>query len=222
MYSLYTPVPALRAPCTRAARDGFFTTSESATPMNYCSHCGARVIEVIPLGDNRLRHVCPACRAVHYQNPKIVTGCIPEWEDRILLCRRAIEPRYGLWTLPAGFMENGETTREGAARESLEEAHARVEVADLFALFDLPGISQVYMIYRGTLLDLEFRAGEESLDVRLFRVAEIPWTELAFPVVEETLRLYAVDLERGDFGLHTGDIRRAPGSPRRYLTTVCS
>lgn len=190
--------------------------------MNYCNHCGARVIEIIPPGDNRLRHVCPACGAVHYRNPKIVTGCIPEWEGRILLCRRAIEPRYGLWTLPAGFMENGETTREGAARESLEEAQARVEVTDLFALFDLPGISQVYMIYRAALLDLQFQAGEESLEVGLFRVTEIPWSELAFPVVEETLRLYVGDLERGIFSLHLGDIRRAPESPRRYLATVWS
>jgi len=99
--------------------------------MNYCNHCGARVIEIIPPGDNRLRHVCPACGAVHYRNPKIVTGCIPEWEGRILLCRRAIEPRYGLWTLPAGFMENGETTAEGAARETLEEAGARVELGQV-------------------------------------------------------------------------------------------
>lgn len=190
--------------------------------IKFCTQCASPVQLRIPAGDNLPRHVCPGCGHIHYENPRLVVGCVSEWEGAILLCRRAIEPRYGLWTLPAGFMENGETTREGAARESLEEAQARVEVTDLFALFDLPEISQVYMIYRAALLDLQFQAGEESLEVGLFRVTEIPWSELAFPVVEETLRLYVGDLERGTFSLHLGDIRRAPESPRRYLATVWS
>ncbi|MEW8208657.1 MAG: NUDIX hydrolase [Candidatus Thiodiazotropha taylori] len=133
--------------------------------MNFCSQCGAKVEVKVPDGDNRPRHVCDSCSTIHYQNPKIVVGCIPVWEDQILLCRRAIEPRYGLWTLPAGFMENGETSQQGAARETLEEATARVDVEGLYGLYNLPHINQVYLIFRSRLLDLEFAAGTESLEV---------------------------------------------------------
>ena len=186
--------------------------------MNYCSHCGAAVERLIPEGDNRLRHVCPACGTIHYQNPKIVTGCIPEWEDRVLLCKRSIEPRYGLWTLPAGFMENGETAQDGAAREAEEEARARVGVAELFSLFNLPHIDQVYMIFRGRLLDLDFAPGEESLEVRLFPESQIPWTEMAFPVIRETLQLYFQDRNAGGFRLHSGSIERLSDKLRHYRT----
>jgi ADP-ribose pyrophosphatase YjhB (NUDIX family) len=178
--------------------------------MKFCSICGHAVVLQIPPGDSLARHVCPACGTVHYQNPKMVVGAIPEWEDRILLCRRAIEPRLGLWTLPAGFMENGETTAEGAARETLEEAGARVRMGDLYTLFNLPDINQVYFIFRAQLLDLDYQPGIESLEVALFREQDIPWDNLAFRTVKSTLELYFADRSTGHFGFHVGDIR----SPR--------
>ena len=177
--------------------------------MKYCSNCGYPVIRRIPSGDNLPRFVCEQCATVHYQNPKMVVGCIPEWEDRILLCRRAIEPRYGLWTLPAGFMENGETTAEGAAREAVEEANANIEIVSLYTMLDLPHIDQVYIMYRARLLDLDYRPGEESLDVRLFREDEIPWEQLAFRTIDRTLRHYFADRRNGHFAVHTGEIRPA-------------
>lgn len=157
---------------------------------------------------------------VHYQNPKVVVGCIPAWEDKILLCRRAIEPRSGLWTLPAGFMERGETTQAGAARETLEEANARVEVGPLYSLFNLPHIDQVYLLFRSRLLDLDFYPGEESSEVRLFSEAEIPWGELAFPVVRETLLLYFRDRVTGYQGMYSGDIVRDRDGVRRYRIRI--
>ncbi|MBT3043942.1 MAG: NUDIX hydrolase [Candidatus Thiodiazotropha sp. (ex Codakia orbicularis)] len=184
--------------------------------MKYCSQCGAEVEVRVPEGDNRPRHVCIICSTVHYQNPKIVVGCIPVWEQQILLCRRAIEPRYGLWTVPAGFMENGETSQQGAARETLEEACARVEVEGLYTLFNLPHINQVYLLFRSRLLDLDFAAGEESLEVKLFDEQEIPWEKLAFPVIKESLRLYYADRETGKYPLRSGTIIRAAGSARSY------
>lgn len=179
--------------------------------MKYCSECGATVQVRIPQGDNLPRHVCDTCGTIHYQNPKVVAGCIPEWEDRILLCRRAIEPRYGRWTLPAGFMENGETTPEAAARETLEEACARVDIEGLFGLFNIPHISQVYLMFRGRLLDLDFAPGHESLEVELFREQDIPWEELAFPVVYQTLQRYYEDRRAGGFHVHMDDIHPMPG-----------
>lgn len=174
--------------------------------MNYCSHCGARVELRVPEGDTLPRHVCTSCGTIHYENPKMVVGCIPEWENRILLCRRAIEPRRGLWTVPAGFMENAETTAEGAQRETLEEANARVEILGLYALFNIPHINQVYMLFRARLLDLDFSAGAESLETRLFDEDEIPWNEIAFITVRRTLRHYFDDRRRGEFEFHIGTI----------------
>lgn len=188
--------------------------------MNYCSHCGAEVRIEIPEGDNRPRHICVKCHAVHYQNPKVVVGCLPLWQNKLLLCRRAIEPRHGLWTLPAGFMENGETTQEGAARETLEEANARVEVGTLYTLFNLPHIDQVYMLFLARLLDERFGPSEESLEVRLFREDEIPWGEIAFPVVAETLKLFYTDFGKGEFPLRGGTIRRISEQPRRYEVSL--
>ncbi len=190
--------------------------------MKFCSTCAGELVSRVPQGDNRTRHVCVRCGTVHYQNPKIVTGSIPEWEGRLLLCRRAIAPRYGYWTLPAGFLENGETTHAGAARETLEEAGARVEVTSLFATFNLPHIDQVYMLFRARLLDLDFEPGEESLDVALFREEDIPWGELAFPVIAETLKLYFADRADRGFGSHMGDILREPGAglPRYRVTML--
>ncbi len=178
--------------------------------MKFCSQCSAPVSLRIPDGDNRPRHVCDACGTVHYENPRMVVGCLPEWEDRLMLCRRAIEPRHGLWTLPAGFMENGETTAEGAVRETLEEAGARVEVLDLYSMISLPDINQVYLLFRARLLDLDFSPGEESLEVALFREDQIPWQELAFRTVEMTLREYYRDRRLGRFPLHTGHIFHRP------------
>ena len=175
--------------------------------MNFCSHCGSTVVIRTPEGDHMPRHICADCGMVHYQNPKMVVGCIPEWEDKILLCRRAIEPKYGLWTLPAGFMENGETTLEGAARETWEEAGARIEMGSLYTLFNLPHINQVYIMFRARLLDLDYQSGIESLETKLFTEAEIPWDEIAFRTVRATLELYFKDRQRGEFEFHFGDIR---------------
>jgi ADP-ribose pyrophosphatase YjhB (NUDIX family) len=174
--------------------------------MKYCSNCGSPVRSLIPPGDTLPRYVCDACTTIHYQNPKIVVGCIPEWEGKILMCRRAIEPRHGLWTLPAGFLENHETTIEGAMRETLEEAHARVEISMLYALYNVPHINQVYLLFRGRLLDLNFKPGAESQEVQLFDERQIPWEKLAFRTVRETLNTYFNDRRSGVFSFHIGDI----------------
>ncbi|MBI3899142.1 MAG: zinc ribbon domain-containing protein [Gammaproteobacteria bacterium] len=176
--------------------------------MNYCSQCGAGVELRVPAGDNLPRHVCGQCGEIHYINPKVVVGCIPRWQDKILLCRRAIEPRYGLWTLPAGFLENNETTIEGAIREMLEEASAKVRIASLYTLFNLPHISQVYVMFLADLIAPEYGPGTESLEVELYDERDIPWDQIAFPVIEETLRLFFADRRHGRFPVHTGDIRR--------------
>ena len=174
--------------------------------MNYCSDCGKPVSRKIPSGDNLPRFVCESCRAIHYHNPKIVAGCIAEWEDQILLCRRAIEPKTGLWTFPAGFMEIGEGTERAACRETLEEAQAQVAITRLHSVLSLPHIGQVYMTFVGRLLSKQFGAGLESLDVQLFDRVKIPWDELAFPVVEDALRRYIDDVTRGEFRLHVADL----------------
>lgn len=184
--------------------------------MNFCTQCGAALSVLVPDGDNRPRHVCTECGFIHYQNPKIVTGVLAEWEGRVLLCRRAIEPRYGLWTVPAGFMENGESAHEGAAREAIEEANARIAVTGLYTLFNLTHINQVYMLYRGRLLDLDFRPGEESLEVALFSRDQVPWDALAFQVVRETLGFYFNDQRSGEFQLRSGTIERDGMNYHRY------
>ncbi len=143
---------------------------------------------------------------IHYLNPKLVVGCIPEWEGQILLCRRAIEPRRGLWTLPAGFMENGETTAQGAMRETLEEACARVELGALFSLVNVPHINQVHLFYRSRLIDTRFAPGVESLETALFAEPEIPWKELAFRSVTLCLKAYFADRAAGRFTFHEDDL----------------
>jgi len=180
--------------------------------MNYCSECGALVALTIPSGDTRLRHVCANCGTIHYRNPKLVVGTIPEWENSILLCRRAIEPRYGKWTLPAGFMETRETTAGAAARETLEEAHARIEIGEMFTLIDVPAISQVHIFYRARLLDTDFRPGEESLETALFFETEIPWDDIAFRTVSLTLRHYFADRSKGDWRFHAMSLPMAYSS----------
>lgn len=175
--------------------------------MNFCSHCGHNVNLAIPEGDDRPRFLCDACGTIHYQNPRIVAGTLPVHEGRVLLCRRAIAPRKGFWTLPAGYMENAETTIEAAARETLEEACAKVEIHGLYTLINLPHINQVYMIFRADLLG-DYAAGPESLEVAMFSEEEIPWGELAFPTIDRTLRYYFKDRQTGEFPLHMSDIGR--------------
>ena len=189
-------------------------TDPSLKPMHFCSDCGQPVSLVVPEDDNRLRHVCGECGTVHYQNPKLVVGTIPCWqaERQVLLCKRAIEPRRGYWTLPAGFMENNETTEEAAQRETMEEAGARVELLGLFALLNVPHVHQVHLFYRARLLDLDFSAGTESLECRMFSESDIPWQDLAFPTVSHTLKRFFADLgdlmEGKPMTLHTHDIRK--------------
>ena len=174
--------------------------------MKYCSLCGAPVELRIPPDDNRKRHVCTVCGEVHYQNPKLIVGAIPEWQGQVLLCRRAIEPRLGLWTLPAGFMENGESTVEAAARETLEEANAQVSIGELYSLYNLPYINQVHLLFRAILLNLDFSPGAESLEVRLFSEEDIPWDTLAFRPVRFTLQHYFSDRKTGDYRFRIGDL----------------
>ncbi len=179
--------------------------------MKFCSACGSSDVRLrVPDGDTLPRFVCGACAMIHYENPKVVVGCLPEWEDRVLLCRRAIEPRYGLWTLPAGFMENGETLAGGAERETREEANANVRVGDLYTVISLPQINQVYVMFRARLLDLGFGAGPESLEVRLFTEAEIPWEEIAFRTIARTLRDYFADRRHGAYPVHVSSLERRP------------
>ena len=177
--------------------------------MNYCSHCGHHPVpRIIPAGDTRERYACPQCGTIHYQNPRNVGGTVSLWQNQVLLCRRAIEPRHGFWTLPAGFMEIGETTAECAIRETLEEAGARVEITALFTLLNVPHVEQVHFFYLANLLDADILAGEESLEVGLFSEEDIPWADIAFPTVTQTLRLFFSDRRAGHFSLHTEDIRR--------------
>ena len=181
--------------------------------MKYCCHCRAELVHAIPEGDDRYRYICRACDTVHYQNPRIVAGCLPVWGEQILLCKRAIEPRLGYWTLPAGFMELGETTAEAGRRETLEEANARVEIEALYAVLDLPQVNQVYMMFRSRLLDLDFSPGRESLEVKLFTEDQIPWNQIAFMTISETLKLYFKDRDNGGrFEQHSGEIVKRDGT----------
>lgn len=175
--------------------------------MKFCANCGAAVLRRVPPGDSLPRWVCDACGSIHYQNPKLVVGVVPEWQGRLLLCRRAIEPRYGYWTLPAGFMENGETAGEAALRETLEEAGANIELAAPFSMISVPRVNQVHLFYRARLLDLEFKPGAESLEAALFEEASVPWQQVAFRTVGLTLRHWFADRARGAFGFHTEDVK---------------
>jgi len=180
--------------------------------MNFCSACGSPVRLEVPEGDNRERFVCEHCAAIHYVNPKNVVGCLLVWQGRVLLCKRAIEPRFGYWTLPAGFMENGESTQQGAAREAFEEAHAVAEDLQLFAVYNLPHISQVYIMFRGMLKDGFAEAAEETQEVRLYDEDEIPWDELAFPVITEALQRHFEQQGERVRRVYLADIHSRPGS----------
>ncbi len=171
--------------------------------MNFCSHCGSdRLSYSTPSGDTHPRVVCGNCKTIHYSNPKVVTGCLPVWEDKVLLCRRAIEPRYGLWNVPSGYLENGETVEDGAKREVREEAAARVDLVYLISLYNLEKINQVYLQFVGHLIGGKFGVGEESLECKLFTEAETPWKELAFTSSAFTLRRYFEDRRTGRQRLH--------------------
>ena len=176
--------------------------------MKFCSECGKTVVHRIPEGDNLPRYICDHCDTIHYQNPKLVVGCLPVWNEQILLCKRAIEPCYGLWTLPAGFMENQESLEEAALRESTEEANANLEIENIYSIISLPHINQIYVLYRAKLLDLDFYAGPESLDVQLFNEDEIPWEQLAFKTIESTLRHFFADRKQGVFPVHNTVVSR--------------
>jgi len=175
--------------------------------MKFCPNCAAPLARRVPPGDSLPRDVCDACGNVHYQNPKLVVGAVPEWQGRVLLCRRAIEPRYGYWTLPAGFMENGETAAEAAMRETLEEAGAHIELASPFSMISVPRVNQVHLFYRARLTDLEFKPGAESIEVALFDEAKVPWNDIAFRTVGLTLKHWFADRAQGGFGFHAEDIK---------------
>lgn len=177
--------------------------------MKYCSNCGSPVARRVPPGDSLPRFVCDSCGNIHYQNPNLVIGSVPVWDASLLLCRRAIEPRYGYWTLPAGFMENDETTGEAALRETLEEAGARIALEAPFSMISVPHVNQVHLFYRARLLDLEFKPGAETLEVALFEEAKIPWKEIAFRTVGLTLRHWFADRTGGAFGFHAEDVPAA-------------
>jgi ADP-ribose pyrophosphatase YjhB (NUDIX family) len=174
--------------------------------LNFCSVCSHAITRRIPPGDNRERACCDQCGAVHYVNPKVVVGTLPVWGQQVLLCRRAIEPRHGFWTLPGGFLEVAESTPAGALRETDEEAGARVVLGKLFTMLDVLHVHQIHLFYLAELVDVDFAPGEESLEVRLFDEADIPWDDLAFRTVSTTLRYFFEDRRRGRFELHTGTI----------------
>jgi len=173
------------------------------SPIKHCRNCGAAVVYRVPDdGDTRERAVCPACDTIHYENPLNVVGTVPYWGDHVLLCKRNIEPRWGKWTLPAGFMELGESTQEGAARETVEEAGAQFEMEDLLSVLSVPRVGQVHIFYRARLLSDRFDPGHETIEARLFAESEIPWDEIAFRTVRETLLAYFADRRAGRFSVH--------------------
>ena len=174
--------------------------------IRHCRACGGEVEYRVPADDNRDRATCTVCTTIHYENPLNVVGTLPVWEDKVLLCRRAIEPRHGLWTLPAGFMELGETTAQGAIRETTEEAGARVELEGLYSLINVVRVGQVHLFYRARMLDIDFVPGPESLEAKLFAEDEVPWDEIAFRTTRMTLEFFFADRRAGRFGLHLADV----------------
>jgi len=170
--------------------------------MNFCGNCGSETVEKIPLGDHQIRRVCPKCNSIHYVNPKVICGALAIWQNKVLLCRRAIEPRYGLWTLPAGYMELFETMEQGAARETHEEAEAEIQIEQLYCMYNIPRIGQIYVLFKANIIEGQFGAGDETLESKLFSEDEIPWNDLAFPSVERTLRHYFEDRKLDHYPTH--------------------
>lgn len=170
--------------------------------MNFCGNCGFETIDKVPLGDHQTRNVCPKCNTIHYVNPKVICGALALWENKVLLCRRAIEPRYGLWTLPAGYMELFETMEQGSARETREEAEAEIDIEQLYCMYNIPRIGQIYVLFKANIIEGKFGAGDETIESRLFAEDEIPWNDLAFPSVERTLRHYFEDRKTNHFPTH--------------------
>lgn len=187
----------------------------------FCNLCGHRVEFRVPDGDHLPRHICPSCGHIQYFNPRVIVGCVPEWEDgRILICKRNIEPRFGLWTFPAGFMELGETTAEGAAREALEESEADVDVGSLVAVISVPYVSQVYMIHRGRMRSPHHAPTPESSETRLVHADEIPWDRIAFPTVHHGIKFFLQDRALGREQIHTLELKRMPDDPaQREVST---
>jgi len=183
--------------------------------MKFCNICAAPVERRIPQGEDRERYVCSQCNTIHYENPRMVVGCIVDQAGHVLLCKRAIEPRYGYWTLPAGFLELGESTVQGAVRETLEEAGASVQVTAPYAHFDIPHIGQAYVFYRARMLTPDYAPGTESLEVKFVTIDEIPWDSLAFPSVRIALELFTQDMLTGRYRVHHGVIVREPGATLR-------
>jgi ADP-ribose pyrophosphatase YjhB (NUDIX family) len=174
--------------------------------MNFCSACGQPVTLQIPDGDHLPRHVCTSCGTIHYQNPRIIAGCVIDVDGRILLCKRAIEPRRGYWTIPAGFMENGESVQAAAAREAMEEALANVKIGSLLAIVNVLRAHQVHIMFRARLQHPDFGIGPESLETGLYEESEIPWPDIAFLSVEFALRRYLEDRRQGLDRVHFRDI----------------
>lgn len=174
--------------------------------MKFCSNCASPVAKRVPPGDSLPRWVCDQCGEIHYQNPKLVVGTIAEQDGRVLLCRRAIEPRYGYWTLPAGYMENDESTGQAAARETREEAGAKIELGEPFSMISIPYVNQVHLFYRAKLLEIDFRPGDETLEVALVEESKVPWKELAFRTVSMTLKLWFEDRRAGAFRFHASEL----------------
>lgn len=174
--------------------------------IRFCNQCGSDVSHLVPIGDSLPRYVCNACGHIHYENPRLVVGCVAEWEGSILLCRRAIEPQLGWWTLPAGFMENDETTAQAACRETMEEAGASIVLDAPFAIISIAHINQVHLFYRGRLANPTYAAGEESLEVALVNEKDIPWQDLAFRSVALCLEHYIEDRANGAYGFHEAEL----------------
>ena len=186
--------------------------------MKYCSECGSdKLVHKLPDGDTKERIVCDTCGRIFYHNPKIVTGCILEWQRRILLCKRSIEPRVNFWTVPAGFLENGESVIEAAAREANEEACAECENLVIHSLYNIRHVNQIYIIYRGVLKDGRYGVGDESNDAMLCSEAEIPWHQIAFPIIEEALKLYFDDRKHQNYSYHEGDLHKKDNGQIRVV-----
>lgn len=182
--------------------------SNRGKPMKYCSNCAAEILIMVPEGDNLPRHTCPKCDSIFYHNPRVIAGCLPVYEDKVLLCKRAIQPRLGFWTLPAGFMENGESTEEAALRETLEEANADATLTSLYTLTSIVHVNQVQFIYLASLPEPVFSPSTESSDVALFTEEQIPWDELAFPTVRNALQFYFADRKENSFPLREITLRK--------------